>query len=209
MHIQDGIKGLFWVVCVAAIFWGMSPASAQEEAGVGISNIAGVAQTEQTKAAGAEDALDPDLYVGLQESYQNHMKLKTPEVQPQQLKTILFTLWQHQLLLEAKLRFTTRPPTEGELAEGESGTGARERGEREIRLGGILYSQADSWVVWVNGQRVTPQAIPKEIMDIRVRKDYVELKWYDSFSNLIYPVRLQPHQRFNLDSRIFLPGAAL
>ena len=72
-----------------------------------------------------------------------------------------------------------------------------------------MYSQADNWVVWLNGQRVTPEAIPKEIMDIKVRKDYVELKWYDSFSNLIYPVRLQPHQRFNLDSRIFLPGAAL
>lgn len=168
-------------------------------------SVSGVAEDE----AGKEAFLDPNLYVGLQEAFDSHMKLGQPQVQPQQLKTIFFTLWQHKLLLEAKRLFTTRPPSESELSEDSSSSGPRDPGIREIKLGGILYAGSGNWIVWLNGLRVTPEAIPKEVMDIKVHADYVELKWYDAFSNLIFPIRLQAHQRFNLDSRIFLPGTAL
>ena len=72
----------------------------------------------------------------------------------------------------------------------------------------FVYASGEDWVVWLNGQRVTPEAVPKQIIDIQVKNDYIELKWFDSWTNLIYPVRLRPHQRFNLDTRIFLPGTA-
>jgi hypothetical protein len=43
-------------------------------------------------------------------------------------------------------------------------------------------------------------------MDIKVSRAYIDLKWFDGYTNKIYPIRLRPQERFNLDSRIFLPG---
>ena len=79
-------------------------------------------------------------------------------------------------------------------------------GVRNIRLGGILYTSADDWTIWLNDQRVTPKALPEEVLDLRVYEDHVEMKWVDEYTNQIFPLRLKPHQRFNLDTRIFLPG---
>jgi len=147
---------------------------------------------------------DEQLRIGLQESFQRKSKLRAPDVDPAQLNTLLFTLWQHELLQEAKARFKTRPPDASELAA--DGTGTRPQGPREISLGGISFRNPQNWTVWLNKVRITPDAIPKEVMDISVAKDYIELKWFDSSTNLIFPVRLRAHQRFNLDNRIFLPG---
>ena len=168
------------------------------------STVSGVADTVSNKT---DDALlDPNLYVGLQQAFQDHMKLKKPDVTPEDMKTLFFTLWQYKLLEEAKRLWVTRRPEDYELSKKDTQE-HRVKGPRELSLGGILYKAADNWIVWLNGQRLTPDAIPKEVMDIKVGKDYIELKWYDSWTNLIFPIRLRPHQRFNLDSRIFLPGA--
>lgn len=78
--------------------------------------------------------------------------------------------------------------------------------KREIRLAGILYNGPESWTIWLNEKRVTPDALPQEVIDLRVYKEYIEFKWIDDYTNRIYPVRLRPHQRFNMDTRIFLPG---
>lgn len=79
-------------------------------------------------------------------------------------------------------------------------------GERNIALGGIVYVSASDWTVWLNGKRLTPKALPEEILDMKVFRDYIEMQWFDAYTNKIYPLRLRPYQRFNLDSRIFLPG---
>jgi hypothetical protein len=78
--------------------------------------------------------------------------------------------------------------------------------EREITLGGIVYVDGDDWTIWLNGKRVNPKAIPKEVIDLKVYKEYVEMKWFDDYTNQIFPLRMRTHQRFNLDARIFLPG---
>lgn len=148
---------------------------------------------------------DEQLRIGLQEAFQRKSKLRAPDVDLSALHTVLFSLWQHELLQEAKMKFVTRAPDASELQQGETGA-PPVKGVREIGVGGIAWRNVKEWTVWLNGQRITPDAIPKEVMDIRVKKDYVELKWFDSYTNLIFPVRLRPHQRFNLDSRIFLPG---
>jgi hypothetical protein len=129
--------------------------------------------------------------------------LKLFPEQVDELPTLFFTKWQHALLQEAREGYTTRPPD----ATDESGTIVR--GPREISLGGIVYSSDDKWVVWLNKQRVTPDALPREVMDLKVSTDYVELKWYDSYTNQIFPIRLRAHQRFNIDSKIFLPGTGV
>lgn len=192
---------LAWaVLSAAALAFVCSPALAQDAGAVPpgteaptppLSDIDRILQDEQ-------------LRIGLQEMFQRKSKLRTPDVDPSQLTTLLFTLWQHELLLEAKALFDGRPVGAGEsLASSE---GEKPKGLREISLGGISYRGPSNWTVWLNKVRITPDAIPKEVMDISVSKDYIELKWFDSYTNLIFPVRLRAHQRFNLDNRIFLPG---
>lgn len=148
---------------------------------------------------------DEQLRIGLQEAFQRKSRLRAPDVDLSALHTLFFTLWQHELLQEAKMKFVTRAPDASELEQDTTGA-PPVKGVREIGIGGIAWRGVEEWTIWLNGQRITPDAIPKEVMDIRVKKDYVELKWFDSYTNLIFPVRLRPHQRFNLDSRIFLPG---
>ena len=78
--------------------------------------------------------------------------------------------------------------------------------ERYIRLGGILYKSPDSWTIWLNGARVTPDALPLEVIDFSVKKDYIEMKWFDEYTRQIIPIRLRANQRFHIDTRMFLPG---
>ncbi|WP_435642028.1 hypothetical protein [Micavibrio aeruginosavorus] len=131
--------------------------------------------------------------------------LRDSAMSPESMPSLFFTAWQHALLQEAKQLFITRPPTTTELAS-DGTVVSRPTGPREVSLGGILYSNKDSWTVWLNGVRITKDAIPKQILDIRVARQYIDLKWFDSSTNLVFPIRLRPHERFNLDARIFLPG---
>lgn len=160
----------------------------------------GVANTEAAPAA-----LDAEVYKNLEEAYQINLSLGRSDFRPNEYNSLFYTVWQHSLLQDAKRLFRTRKPGEYEVPV-EQDPAKRERGIRELSLGGILFKAADNWIVWLNGKRITPDAIPKEVIDIRVDKEYVELKWLDQYNNLIYPVRIRPHQRFNLDTRIFLPG---
>ncbi|MCB1720224.1 MAG: hypothetical protein KDI11_00540 [Alphaproteobacteria bacterium] len=132
---------------------------------------------------------------------------------PLQYDSILFTHWEHVAIQDAR-RYVgdTRNVTESELARdlkqrediGEKIKPPPE--EREIRLSGIVFHGKMDWAIWLNEERITPDAIPKEVMDLKVYKEYIEFKWFDEYTNQIFPIRLRPHQRFNIDTRIFLPG---
>lgn len=158
--------------------------------------------------SGTYEALDPAAFSNLEEAMGSMAVLRKNVTPPEDVGTLVFTLWQHALLQDAKKLFRTRRPTESEIAAAADGSAVeqRPRGTREIGLSGILYKGKDNWVVWLNGKRLAPNAIPKEIIDIQVHSTYIDLKWFDAYTNLIYPIRIRPHQRFNLDSRIFLPG---
>lgn len=167
------------------------------------------------KVTGSYENLEEDDFKVLDEAIRNIAALRTDVVKPADVGTVLFTLWQHSLLQEAKRLLSVRPVGAGEDLSGTGvgmggaagGEGAAvPRGIRELSLSGILFKGKDNWIVWLNGKRLAPDALPKEIMDIKVSEQYVDLKWFDAYTNLIYPVRIRPHQRFNLDSRIFLPG---
>jgi len=125
-------------------------------------------------------------------------------VTPENVSSLVFTAWQHALLQEAKIGFTTRAPDSVASGSGSAGQGAP--GLRELSLGGIAFMSGQKWTVWLNKVRVTPDAIPEEVLDIKVSRSHIDLKWFDRYTNKIYPVRLRPQERFNLDSRIFLPG---
>lgn len=164
------------------------------------------AQITNLNASKAEEKEDEPVFQGqeiikLRDNLELQKRLSEITIEdPSDLRTLMFTLWQYQLLQDAKQGYISNLTDES--AE-DYGTNS---GLRELSLSGIAYKNAKTWTVWLNGERVTPEAIPLEVIDIKVRNEYVELKWYDSINNLVYPIRLRPHERFNLDSRIFLPG---
>lgn len=162
---------------------------------------------ETQSASGTYETLDPAAFANLEKALKSMEALRKNTVKPEDIGTLVFTLWQHSLLQDAKRLFTTRRPTDSEMSAASNGTEEPKPPTlRELSLSGILYKGKDNWIIWLNGQRVAPNAIPKEVIDIKVSKNHVDLKWFDSSTNLIYPIRIRPHQRFNLDTRIFLPG---
>ena len=136
-----------------------------------------------------------------------------PQFNSADYNSLLFTFWEHTAIQDARrARGYARAPTEAELTRDlKTREDALERikpppEEREIRLSGILYNTGADWTIWLNEERVTPTAIPEEVMDLKVYKTYIEFKWFDEYTNQIFPIRLRPNQRFNIDTRIFLPG---
>lgn len=124
--------------------------------------------------------------------------------------SLLFTQGELDLLKDAEKGLVARPATETEIKQSEEQTINQapppQKGPRNITLGGIIYRASNDWVVWINGEKITPKNLPKAILDIRVYKDKVRLKWFDEYTNQVFPIKMRAHQRFNIDSRIFLPG---
>lgn len=123
--------------------------------------------------------------------------------------SLVFTPSQYALLREARIGFNTRAPTLQELAKAGDPNDPNYRPPvsiRDVKLTGIAYNTPDDWTIWLNNARVTPDAMPAEAVDLRVYKDFIELKWFDTLTSQIFPVRLRANQKFNLDTRIFLPA---
>jgi len=133
------------------------------------------------------------------------LKFRAPEVSINQVPSLFFTSAEVALIASVRNGIITRPPTERELNTGETEV-SPEKGIRELSLGGIVYNSSSNWTIWINGKKITPKRIPPEILDIKVRKDHVKIRWFDPYTNQIFPIKLKPHQRFNIDTRIFLPG---
>lgn len=145
---------------------------------------------------------------------------QAPEANERKLKkfdadsfpSLLFTYWEQVAIEDARRsRGLNRAPTEAELMRDLQQDDQAEKvkpppEKRYITLSGISFKAKKNWTIWLNGQRVTPDAIPPEALDLKVFGEYIEIKWYDDYTNRIIPIRLRPHQRFNIDTRIFLPG---
>lgn len=135
-------------------------------------------------------------------------KKSKKEVKPEDIQSLFFTYWQYQSIQDSKsVRGVVRPPTEAELEAIERGDDLKpDPSERYLSLSGIVYTHEDDWTIWFNSKRVTPDAVPPEVLDLKVYENYIELKWFDDYTNQVFPIRLRAHQRFNMDQRIFLPG---
>lgn len=203
-------------------------ASAEPAEGAAVEAEA-VAETEEPTDAAPESATLDGVIEGLTEPAEDAaaetpasteatpdkklQALREQNINPSEIPSLLFTYWEHAALMDAKkTRGVVRAPTDNELSTSlEAPTGASvapvvEPGIRELTLGGIVFTNGADWTIWLNNTQVTPKALPRQAIDLVVRKEYVDIKWYDEYTNQIFPVRLRPHQRFNLDTRIFLPG---
>jgi hypothetical protein len=104
------------------------------------------------------------------------------------------------------------PPTPGGIQlPGDVGPDGPEAlpppGERELRLSSLVYVDNKNWAVWLNETEIRPGQIPENAAHMEVTQHYVDIEWHDPYTNQIFPVRLRPNQRFNLDMRVFLPGS--
>ncbi len=189
-----------------AVFVLCNPASAQ----MADEDIFEELVQQETNSSGVlegrgEELLSPKVYSELQTTLDGKKNLREPSVYPDEMITMFFTYWQHALLQEAKQQYniaTTNPATAAAAAQSQVSVNAI----RELSLGGISYLSHKDWTVWLNGQRITPETIPETIMDIHVYNEHIEIKWFDEKTKIIYPVRLHAHERFNLDTRMFIPG---
>ena len=135
--------------------------------------------------------------------------MRQPNINDAAIPSLFFTNREINLIEESESGFVARAVTEEEVRQADDAQENEirpELGPRELRLGGILYSSANNWTVWLNGQKITPKRLPPEVLDITVGKEYIKFKWFDAYTNQIFPIKLKAHQRFNLDSRLFLPG---
>lgn len=162
-----------------------------------------------TKEAAAMDPRDLPPEVRILKNIEKDMKKKRGKdvYIRSSVPSLVFTPSQYALLREARVGFQTRVPTLKELQGNPNDPNYRApKSLRDVTLGGIAFSNPDDWTIWLNHQRITPDSLPSEAIDLRVYKDFIELRWFDSQTNQIYPIRLRPNQKFNLDSRIFLPS---
>lgn len=120
-----------------------------------------------------------------------------PTVNIETMPSLFFSIWEHDLVRDARRGLNTRDGSDD---------GVEITGPRDISLGGIVYASGKDWTIWLNNVRISPKRIPSEIMDLKVYRTHIDLEWFDAQTNQIFPIRLRPHQRFNLDTRIFLPG---
>ncbi len=77
---------------------------------------------------------------------------------------------------------------------------------RVIRISGVLYRTPSNWIVWMNNQKVTPENLLPEIVDISVKdSSKVSLKWYDIGLNQVISITLRPHQTYDITTGVLLP----
>lgn len=131
---------------------------------------------------------------------------RNPGVVPSTIGPVFFTDSEIELVRNARKGLVTRAPTPAELNELTGEETAIPLGPRNIKLGGIVYTGEKDWTIWLNNQQVRPNAIPSEVLDLNVYKEYIEIEWFDQYTNKIFPIRMRPNQTFNIDSRIFIPG---
>ncbi len=183
----------------------VTPDAFEEEVDVLINNFEqGISNIEETSPRASREYIDKDFSTVFFTKWELETLLETRQIS---LKRTLKEKEQFIDMAIADITDEERPLT----AEEKAAIARRERlvaeakMQRDISLSGIYYKAQDDWVVWLNGQRIEPGETPQAVVEMTVQRDYVEIKWLDYYTNKIFPIRLRPHQIFNLDELVFLP----
>ena len=70
--------------------------------------------------------------------------------------------------------------------------------DRKIKLSGIYYKNDATWIIWMNGYKLWPGYLLPEIHGINVKKDRIDLRWYDIGLNDVIEVTLRPNQIYDI-----------
>lgn len=75
---------------------------------------------------------------------------------------------------------------------------------RKIRLAGILYFSPQHWMIWLNGDKVTPWVQPEEIKDIQVHPGWIDLEWFDIGANHVIKIQMPANSEYDIVTGILL-----
>lgn len=75
---------------------------------------------------------------------------------------------------------------------------------RKIRLAGILYFSPQHWMIWLNGDKVTPWVQPEEIKDIQVHPGWIDLEWFDIGANHVIKLQMPANSEYDIVTGILL-----
>lgn len=76
--------------------------------------------------------------------------------------------------------------------------------KRIISVSGLLYRSPGDWIVWLNGHKLVPGTRLPELVDIKVERDRVHLKWFDIGMAKILSITLRPRQTYDITSGVML-----
>ena len=154
------------------------------------------------------ETIPPELRILKKVEEQLKSKFKSNIYTPANIPSLFFTAQQQSLLNSARQGFNNALPEDlAGLDDGDKDSLEElVPSVSEIILGGILYNGSEDWVIWLNGVRTTKTTLPRQVIDIQVGAEYVQLKWFDEATNQIFPVRLRPNQKFDITKKVFLPA---
>lgn len=132
--------------------------------------------------------------------------VKLDKVPASNIPSLFWTDEEMRIIDQVKKGIVVFTPVAEEDLEDDDRNDGRYRIPRDLRLSAIIYKGNKDWAFWLNGLRVTPGDLPKEMQYVKVYKDHIEMKWFDAVTGLVYPIRIRPDQRFNIDMRTFVPG---
>lgn len=210
--MQSNVRCATISFLVLVMLWGMSVPALAEDVPVAAPSAPSAPSKKlgETISMAGQDAKGLPYEIRLLRNIEKEIRAKrSGEIfERSSVPSLVFTPSQYALLRESRGGFYAKAPSASELnkADPNDPNYRSPMVLRNIQLGGIAYNTPDDWTIWLNGGRVTPDLLPKQIVNLRVYKDFIELKWFDEQTNQLYPIRLRPNQKFNLDSRIFLPG---
>lgn len=173
-----------------------------------VSGFSSFANAQEAPVADAQINAPPEVLILEQIEADLKEKYKKEIYIPPSIQSLFFTPSQQALLRDARAGFKTALPAEEKEEEAPKEDLQQNNAPaiRSISLSGIVFITPDEWTIWLNKQRVTAAKLPKEAVDLRVYKDFIELRWHDTQTNKIFPIRLRPNQTFNLDAQTFVPG---
>jgi len=180
--------------------------AAEAPADTSLDSPTAVSDTASDSANPTSAALPPEILILNQIEEELKEKFKNDIYIPPAIPSLIFTSEQQSLLREARNGFNTRIPLASETGEPVKTDPKLPTASRRISLSGIIFINPDEWTIWLNKKRVTSANLPKEAVDLRVYKEFIELKWFDAETNQIFPIRLRPNQTFSLDAHTFVPG---
>lgn len=184
-----------------------------------LSESGGGAQVVEEAAAPVIPNYDPRDYIPLSAIAPDGSVAVTDELV---FQSLLFTPEEINAVVSTLNRKPARSATSGNVGTGfvggELGTGVQEGEEgaevkpyyppiptkRIISVSGLLYRSPGDWIVWLNGHKLVPGSRLPELVDIRVERDRVHLKWFDIGMAKILSITLRPRQTYDITSGVML-----
>lgn len=71
-------------------------------------------------------------------------------------------------------------------------------GKGDIRLGAVLYFGPNDWVLWLQGEKWTPETARDDLQVLDVAEDHVRLLWQKNKGEKAVEILLKPHQAYRL-----------